>query len=139
MMPVCASPLFRSLAAARSRHDEAEFPTVSRRIRILLQRTSLGLRAKDGVPDNDGALRPSNNWVNLKDNHELAFIGETLAPLARRFPLSRRSPSAPDQRAGETAQENIMAAARCIFRQRQDDKISGNDGAQWRTGLAVTA
>lgn len=110
------------------RPDEAEFPTAPQTACNLLERTKRGSRAADSAPSD--ALRPPNNRLNIQDQYELSFIRETLAPFAWRFSTEGRSPRAAFARERESAQENILAAARCVFWKRQEHKAIGHCIAQ---------
>jgi hypothetical protein len=139
-----AFSLFRWLTVAaggsrrvRFRLKEVEFPTASASVRKLLERTLRGSRAADRASID--ALRPCNNSVNLKDNHELSFIRETLAPSARGVPTKGRSPFALSKRERESSQENILAASRRIFWKRKSDEETGDRVAQWRAAIAAFA
>ncbi|HXQ02074.1 MAG TPA: hypothetical protein VN801_03830, partial [Candidatus Udaeobacter sp.] len=72
----------RGLRQVQSRLDEAEFPTASQS--ALFEWALDDWRAADGASID--ALRPFNNWIKPKDQHELLFNWETLAPFARRPP-----------------------------------------------------
>ena len=111
------------------RYDEAEFPVASQTACNLVERTERGSRAADSAPSD--ALRPLNNRLNIQDiQYELSFIRETPAPFAGRFSTKERSPAAPFARDRESAQENILAAARCTFWKRQKHKEAGHCIAQ---------
>jgi hypothetical protein len=136
--------LFRWLTVAaggsrrvRFRLEEAEFPAASQSAGKLLERTLRSSRAADRASID--ALRPFNNWVNLKDNHELSFIRKTLAPSARRVPTKGRSPLALSKRGRESSQANILAAGRCIFWKRKSDEETCDCLAQWRPAIAASA
>ena len=116
MMRSLASSLFCSFTGAaydsnRSRSDEAEFPVASRNagnlFGIFLGRRVAGCASID-------ALRPPNHSINIKDQHEISSIRETLAPFARRLPPKGR-PFALSKRAGESSEKNILAKSRGIF------------------------
>ena len=120
------------------RQKAAEFPEASSRIcGICDWWTFRGPRPTDGVPSLVGALRPFNHSLNINDKHELLPIREAPAAFARRVPTQRRSSRASGKAAGESAQENILAALGCVFRKRQARKETGHGLAQWRT--ATTA
>ena len=121
----------------RFRLEEVEFPAASESVRKLLERTLRSSRAADRASID--ALRPFNNWVNLKDNHELSFIRKTLAPFARRVPTKGRSPFALSKRERESSQENILAASRRIFWKRKSDEETRDRVAQWRAAIAAFA
>ena len=145
MMRDFASLLFRLLTMAlcgsrrvRSRHDETEFPMASPNAGNLLEWTFQGRRPVDCVP-NLGTLRPSHHWVNIEDQYELSFIGETLAPVARRFSTSARWPRALSRHPSNSAQEDILAAGGGIFWHRKGREESSDDNTQWRTAFASVA
>jgi hypothetical protein len=143
MMRTFASSLLRWLSApacgSRQVHfrlHEAEFSAASQSACKLFERTLGDSRAADGASID--ALRPSNNWVNLKDQHELLLIRETLAPFARRVPTQGQWPLALSTGRNESSEENILAAGRSIFWKRQRQK-TGNASAQWCAAItAVT-
>jgi len=136
MMRTFASSLFRWLIApaysSRQMHfrlNEAEFPVASRSACKLFEWTLSDSRAADGASID--ALRPFNNWFKLKDQHELLFIRETLAPSARRSPTQGqlRTLSGSAGRS-ENAKEDILAAGCRIFWKRQGHKANSNGRAQ---------
>src|SRR6266581_3554831 len=117
MMRTFASSLLRWLIApargSRQVHfrlNEAEFPAVSQSACKLFERTLSDSRAVDGASID--ALRPFNNWFKLKDQHELLFIRETLAPSARGIPTQEqlRTLSGSAGRS-ENAKKDILAAS----------------------------
>src|SRR5712692_5816836 len=144
MMRGLSSSLLRWLTATACglkrihfRRDEAEFPAASQNVCNLW--TSRGPRAADSAPSD--ALRPFNNWVNIEDHYELAFIRETLAPFAWRAPTKGQSVP-PRTYGGEGPQENILATARRIFRRRERNEKTNSPNsrvAQWRTATAAGA
>jgi hypothetical protein len=145
-MRTSASLLLRWLSApacvSRQVHfrlNEAEFPPASQSVcKLLFERTLGGSHAVDRASID--ALRLFNNWVNLKDQHELLFIRETLAPRARWVPTQRQWPLALSTRGSENAKEDILAVDRCIFWKRENCKERSNDiSAQWRAALATVA
>src|SRR5213593_518507 len=88
MMRTFASSLLRWLITpaygSRQVHfrlKEAEFPAASQSASNLFEWTVSDSRAADGASID--ALCPFNNWLKLKDQHELLFIRETLASSAR--------------------------------------------------------
>src|SRR4029453_8954856 len=90
MLQTFAASLFRLLSApvcalrqVRSRLDEAEFPSASQSACNKFDSALDESRAKDGVPNLFGALRPFDNWKTVEDQHELLFIGKTPTPFAR--------------------------------------------------------
>jgi len=144
MMRDFKSSLFRwlTVVAGGSRRvcfrlEEAEFPAAPQSGCKLLEGTLRSSRAADRASID--ALRPFNNWVNLKDNHELSFIRKTLAPFARRVPTKGRSPFALSKRERESSQENILAAGGCFFWKRKRDEETCDRLAQWRPAIAADA
>src|SRR5947207_5195706 len=143
MMRPFASPLLRWLSAracgSRQLHfrlREAEFSSASQSACKLFEWTLGDSRATDGASID--ALRPSNNWVNLKDQYELLLIRETLAPFARRVPTPGEWPLALSTGRNESSEENILAASRSIFWKWQRQK-AGNDSAQWCAAISIAA
>jgi len=137
MMRLLASSLFRWLTVAvygsnHSRPDAVEFPAAwQNAVWTLRGRRAAGCASVD-------ALRPFNNSVNIEDKHEISFIRETLAPFARRVPTERRPPAL-SRRAGESAQENILAKSRGIFWQRRNWKETGARFTQWFAPASAAA
>jgi hypothetical protein len=121
------------------RLNEAEFPPASQSVcKLLFERTLSGSHAVDRASID--ALRLFNNWVNLKDQHELLFIRETLAPRARWVPTQRQWPLAQSTRGSENSKKDILAASRCIFWERENRKERSNgSSAQWRAALTTVA
>ena len=105
------SPQARTLRQVQSRLDEAEFPTASQS--ALFEWALDDWRAADGASLD--ALRQFNNWTKRKDQHELLFNWETLAPLARRLPTPGQWPRASSARRIEGAKKDVLAANRRIF------------------------
>jgi hypothetical protein len=104
----------------------------------MFERTLGGSHAVDRASID--ALRLFNNWVNRKDQHELLFIWETLAPLTRGGPTQKQWPLARSTRGCETSKADILAAGRCIFWKREDRQERSNDGgAQWCAAPAAVA
>ena len=101
----------RTLRQVQSRLDEAEFPTASQS--ALFEWALDDWRAADGASLD--ALRQFNNWTKRKDQHELLFNWETLAPLARRLPTPGQRPRASSARRSEGAKKDILAADCRIF------------------------
>src|SRR6266581_938321 len=131
MMRTLASSLLRWLSAlacgSRQMHfrlREAEFPAASQSACKLFERTRSGSHAANRASSD--ALRLFNNWVNLKDQHELLFIRETLAARARWVPTQRQWPLALSTRGSENSKEDILAAHRCIFWKRENCKERSN-------------
>lgn len=120
MMRTFASSLLRWLSAracgSRQLHfrlREAEFSSALQSACKLFEWTLGDSRATDGASID--ALRPSNNWVNLKDQHELLLIRETPAPFARRVPTPGQWPFSLSTGRNQSSEENILAASRSIF------------------------
>ena len=143
MMRTFASSLLRWLSAracgSRQLHfrlREAEFSSALQSACKLFEWTLGDSRATDGASID--ALRPSNNWVNLKDQHELLLIRETPAPFARRVPTPGQWPFSLSTGRNQSSEENILAASRSIFWKRQCQK-TGNDSAQWCAAISIAA
>src|SRR6266496_695826 len=136
MMRTSASLLLRWLSApacvSRQVHfrlNEAEFPPASQSVcKLLFERTLGGSHAVDRASID--ALRLFNNWVNLKDQHELLFIRETLAPFARGIPTQGQWPLALSAGRSESSKKDILAAGRRIFWKRRGHKENSNGHAQ---------
>ena len=118
VMRTFASSLLRWLSARAcdsreviSRLDEAEFPTASQS--ALFEWTLNDWRAADGASFD--ALRPFNNWIKPKDQHELLSNWETLAPFARRLPTQGPRAGASSAGRSENAKNDILAADCRIF------------------------
>lgn len=138
MLQTIAASLLRWVTApayAPSRmyfRHEAEFPLASQSARKKFDWTLDDSRAADGVPDVFGALRPSDNWIQLKDQHELLFIRKTPTPLARWGPTQREQrPLSRTANTGEDAEKNILATSCGIFRKRQREKQDRSTASQW--------
>jgi hypothetical protein len=97
-----------------SRLDEVEFPMASQSACKLFEWALDDWRAADGASID--ALRPLNNWIKPKDQHELLFNWETLAPFARRLSTQRQRAYASAASRSENAKKDILAADRRIFR-----------------------
>jgi len=141
VMRTFASLLHRRLSARAcdsreeiSRLDEAEFPTASQN--ALLELALDDWRAADGVPNAFGTLHPYNNWTKRKDQHELLFNWETLAPFAWRFPTPWQWPRASSARRSEGAKKDILAADCRIFWKWHNEARS--NPAQWRAAFATS-
>jgi len=141
VMRTFASLLHRRLSARAcdsreeiSRLDEAEFPTASQS--ALLEWALDDWRAADGVPNAFGTLHPYNNWTKRKDQHELLFNWETLAPFAWRFPTPWQWPRASSARRSEGAKKDILAADCRIFWKWHNEARSNH--AQWRAAFATS-
>src|SRR5437762_2137215 len=135
MMRTFASSLLRWLSARacgwRQLHfrlHEAEFSSASQSACKLFEWTLGDSHAADGASID--ALRPSNNWVNLKAQHELLLIRETLAPFAWRVPTPEQWPRALSTGRNESSDENILAASRSHFWKWQRRKIQRTSGAK---------
>jgi hypothetical protein len=116
------SPQARSLIQVQSRLDEAEFPTASQSACNLFEWALNDWRAADGASTD--ALRPINNWMQPKDQHELLFNWETLAPFARRFPTQGQRASASSAGRSENAKKDILAADCRFFWKRHNQSRS---------------
>src|SRR6266699_5339906 len=127
----CLSPQARRLRQVQSRLDEAEFPTASQS--ALLEWALDDWRAADGVPNAFGTLHPYNNWTKRKDQYELLFNWETLAPFAWRFPTPWQWPRASSARRSEGAKKDILAADCRIFWKWHNEARSNH--AQWRAAF----
>ena len=134
-MRTFASSLFRCLRApacdSRQVHfrlNEVEFPPASQSACKLFEWTLGDSRAADCASID--ALRPFNNWVKLRNQHELLFIWETLAPFARRGP-PQGQPRTLSGSAGEseTSKKDILAAGGRILRRRHWRKEDRNGRA----------
>src|SRR4030095_5426941 len=117
-MRTCASSLLRWLrtSACDSRQvhfrlNEVEFPAASQSACKLFEWTLGDSRAADCASID--ALRPFNNWVKLRNQHELLFIWEAVAPFARRSPPQGQSRTlSRSARESETSEKDILAARR---------------------------
>jgi hypothetical protein len=127
------SAMAYGLRQIHPRLNEAEFPTASQS--ALCEWTLDDWRAADGVPNDFGALRPFNNWIKPKDQHELLFNGETLAPFARRLPTQGHRASASSAGRSEDTKENILAADCGIFRKWLNEDSGWY--AQWRSAFTI--
>lgn len=135
-MRTFASSLLRWLRApacdsrqVHFRPNEVEFPAASQSACKLFEWTLGDSRAADCASID--ALRPFNNWVKLKDQHELLFIWETLTPFARRgAPQGQPRTLSGSAGESETSKKDILAAAGRIFRRRHRHKESRNGRAQ---------
>lgn len=110
------------------RLNEAEFPTASQSACKLFEGTLGDSRAADRASMD--ALRTFNNWVKLKNQHELLFIWETLPPFARRRAPQGQPGTLSRSGESETAKKDILAAGGRIFRRRHRNKENRNDHAQ---------
>ena len=135
MMRIFASLLRRWLSAPACgsrkvyfRLDEAEFSAASQSACKLFEWTVSDSRAVDGASID--ALRSFNNWFKLKDQHELLFIRETLAPSARRSPTQGQRPLARSAGRSENAKKDVLAAGCRIFWKRQGRKANSNGRTQ---------
>ncbi len=136
----CLSVPARALRQVYFRHNEAEFPLASQSVSKKFDWTIDDSRAADGVPNLFGALRPFNNWIKIKDQHELLFIRKTLTPPARWGPTQRKSRTI-SRPAGssEDAEKDILATGCRIFRKRRGEKENPSAAAQWRAAIATDA
>ena len=132
--PACA------LRQVHFRHTEAEFPLASQSACKKFNWTLDDSRAADGVPSLFGALRPFNNWIKPKNQHELLFIRKTLTPLARWGPTQQRKSRTLSGPAGsgKDAKKDILATGCRIFRKRRGEK-ENRTGAQWCAAFATGA
>jgi hypothetical protein len=125
MVRTFASFLVRLLSAqvcgSRQVHfrlDEAEFPAASQSACRLIESTLGDWRAADSA--SIGALRTIKNWIKLKDQHELLFIWETLAPVARGTATEGRPRTLSGSAGGiKSAKKDILAVGRRYFWKRQ--------------------
>src|SRR5262249_39220193 len=101
---------------------EAEFPTASQSAYKVFEWTLDDWRAADGASID--ALRPFNNWIKRKDQHELLFNWEALASFARRLPTQDQWERASSAGRNENAKTDILAADRRIFWKRHDESRS---------------
>src|SRR5690242_2430268 len=138
MLQTIAASLLRWATAPACAHRrvysryEAEFPLASQSAREKFDWTLDDSRAADGVPDVFGALRPSDNWTQLKDQHELLFIRKTPTPPARWGPTQgEQRPVSWSRDSSKAAEENILATSCRIFRKRQRQKETRSTAAQW--------
>jgi hypothetical protein len=139
VMRTFASSLHRWLSARAcdsreviSRFDEAEFPTASQS--ALFEWALDDWRAADGASLD--ALRQFNNWTKRKDQHELLFNWETLAPFARRLPTPWQQPCASSARRSEGPKKDILATdCRIFWKWRNEGR---NNRAQWRAVFATS-
>ena len=119
---------------------EAEFPLASQSAWKKVDWTLDDWRAADGVPKTIGALRPSDNWIQLKDQHELLFIRKTLTPTARWGPEQGKQRTA--SRAGssrEDTEKDILATGCRILWKRRREKENAGTAPQWFATVANRA
>jgi hypothetical protein len=140
-MRTFASSLFRWLKApardSRQVHfrlNEVEFPPASQSACKLFEWTLGDSRAADCASID--ALRPFNNWVKLRNQHELLFIWEAVAPFARRGPPQGQRTLSGSARESETSEKDILAAGGRIFRRRHRRKENRNGDTQRCTAFA---
>lgn len=148
MMPLFASSLLRSLRGAGasrqaiSRFEVTEFPLASQNVGnlVLLEWAFRGQRAADRASSN--ALCPSNHWLKIENQNELAISRETPTPFARRIPKTGwRSSSAATIRDGTRSEKNIVLAAAlwvAFWKWRSRCK-AGRRLTQWLASTASTA
>jgi hypothetical protein len=118
------------------RLNEVEFPVASQSACKLFEWTLGDSRAADRASID--ALRPLNNWVKLRNQHELLFIWETPTPFARRGAVQGQPGTLSDSaRESETSKKDILAAAGRIFRRRHGHKENRNGRAQRYAAFAV--
>lgn len=138
MMRTLASFLIRLLSAGvcgskqvHFRLNEAEFPAASQSACRLSESTMGDWHAADSA--SIGALRTIKNWIKLKDQYELLFIWETLAPVARWVATEGRPRTLSGSARGiESRKKDILAAGGRFFWKRQGrHKENGYGGAQW--------
>jgi hypothetical protein len=118
------------------RHNEAEFPAAQTAHKQQILRD---LPAADGASFFD-ALRPHNNWVNLKDQYEISFTrGEKFAAFARRvFPTKGRWSFALSASGPQNASEEIvLAKTHSVFLQRQEEAFRRR--TEWCVAATTTA
>jgi len=147
MLQTFAASLFRLLSApacalrqVRSRLDEAEFPSASQSACNKFDSALDESRAKDGVPNLFGALRPFDNWKTVEDQHELLFIRKTPTPLARWRPTQRKSGTLSGATGSDENAEKDLLATRCrILWKRRRQKESSGTTAQWCATIAICA
>jgi hypothetical protein len=143
MMRTFASFLVRWLSASACgsrqvhfRLNEAEFPAAPQSACRLIESTLGDSRASDSA--SIGALRTIKNWIKLKDQHELLFIWETLAPVARGIATEGHPRTLSGSAGGiESAKKDILAAGRRFFRKRQEPKENSYGCAQWCAAFPV--
>ncbi len=115
------------------RHNEAEFPAAQTANKL---QTLRGLPAADGVSFD--ALRPNENWVNLKDQYEISSIREKLAAFARRVPTKGRWSLALSAGDPESAREkNVLAKNHSAFHQRKNQAFRRR--TEWCVAAAAAA
>ena len=111
---------WRTGAGCRSkfyRQNEAKFPAAQTANKL---QTLRGLPAADRASCFD-ALRPNENWINLKNQYEISFIREKSAACARRFPTKGRWSVALSAGDPESASEKIVLAKNhSAFHQRKN-------------------
>jgi hypothetical protein len=116
------TPQVRSLRQVKSRPEEAEFPTASQSAYKLFEWALDDWRAADGASID--ALRPFKQWIKPKDQYELLFNWETLAPFARRLPTQGQWERTSTAGRSENAKKDILAANRSIFRKWHNESRS---------------
>ena len=122
---------FRALACdlrqVHFRLNEVEFPVASQSACRLFESTLGDSRAADCASID--ALRPFNNWVKLKNQHELLFIWEAFSPFAWRDAPQGQPTLSGSAGESETAKKDILAAGDRIFRRRHRHKENWNGRA----------
>ncbi len=116
----CLSAPARGLRQVQSRLNEAEFPTASQS--PMFEWALDDWRAADGASID--ALRPCNNRMKPKDQYELLFNWETLAPFAWRLPAQRQCARASAAGRSKNTKKDILAADHCIFRRWHNENRS---------------
>ena len=146
MLQTIAASLLRWVTApayaSRQVHfrHEAEFPLASQSAWKKVDWTVDDSRAADGVSNVIGALRPSDNWIQLKDQHELLFIWKTLTPPARWRPAQGKQRTTSEPRANrQDAEKDILATSCRIFQKRRGEKENASTAAQWFATVASGA
>src|SRR5262249_19263370 len=119
------------------RRDEAEFPTASQT--VCISRIFWDSRAADRVPNLLGALRPLNNWANIKDQHELLSTGEAPAPWAGSVSTTGRPRAFSRSARADPETKNTLATHRSIFWKWRRPKETGDAIAQRAAATAAAA
>ena len=104
----------RLFAGTYSRPHKAEYPLALETAYELLLRTFRGSGARGGA-SGDARRSPNinnyNNWLKVKDQHDISFIWEKWPAFTRRLPQKERQQSLPpSKRAIEGAGEKISLA-----------------------------
>ena len=117
------------------RLKEAEFPAASQSVSNLFAWTVSDSRAADGASID--ALCPFNNWLKLKDQHELLFNREAFSPFAWRDAPQGQPTLSGSAGESETAKKDILAAGGRIFRRRHRHKESRKARPQRYAAIAA--